>query len=460
MAELTEHEKTIVDGWPPKGEDWHRRAVGGHWQRIGSLQRDFLVEHGLKPEHRLLDIGCGCLRGGVFLIEYLDAGHYYGIDRDEEMLKAAREIELPRHGLESKTPTLLRVDGFAMSIFPDPLRFDFMLAQSVFTHLDPPDIELCLRRVMRRLRRDGSFFATFNETDGVIVCGKPYPLMTHYPMSVFDEMTRKLGIEVEYIGDWGHPANPDCNQRMLRFHHGDAAAVQTDTDTDHKAPRPVERRAIASGGRRRGTIDDWELIWQEFLPWGDGTGTVLDAGCGEHHWECDDWRVARCDNSQIYDLPHRRLNADVKDVDLNEPWPYEDKAFGGVICADVIEHLENLWFFFREAMRVSRDFVIISTPFVESEFSRQLFMHNGHLWSFTPEAVTASHHITPIFMWQLRLVAQRSGWKLDREGFINIPFDAIPMADAVKPFINKQPTQRKVIVRFASPEAGRLVTPR
>ncbi|HEY7982454.1 MAG TPA: hypothetical protein VID19_13355, partial [Candidatus Eremiobacteraceae bacterium] len=37
----------------------HRAYVGGIWEEIGKLQFDFLVAHGLRPEHHLVDVGCG-----------------------------------------------------------------------------------------------------------------------------------------------------------------------------------------------------------------------------------------------------------------------------------------------------------------------------------------------------------------------------------------------------------------
>ena len=37
----------------------HRDMVGGMWDEIGRLQFEFLRARGLKPNHRLLDIGCG-----------------------------------------------------------------------------------------------------------------------------------------------------------------------------------------------------------------------------------------------------------------------------------------------------------------------------------------------------------------------------------------------------------------
>ena len=35
----------------------HRNFVGGHWEQIGRLQRDFLVHQGLEPGQRFLDVG-------------------------------------------------------------------------------------------------------------------------------------------------------------------------------------------------------------------------------------------------------------------------------------------------------------------------------------------------------------------------------------------------------------------
>jgi len=58
----------------------HRESVGGMWEEIGKLQLDFIFTQKLKPEMKFVDIGCGCLRGGVHFLRYLNSGNYYGID--------------------------------------------------------------------------------------------------------------------------------------------------------------------------------------------------------------------------------------------------------------------------------------------------------------------------------------------------------------------------------------------
>ena len=53
-------------------------AVGSHthesWLKVGQMQFDYLVAHGLKPGMRMLEIGCGNLRAGCLFIDHLDAG--------------------------------------------------------------------------------------------------------------------------------------------------------------------------------------------------------------------------------------------------------------------------------------------------------------------------------------------------------------------------------------------------
>src|SRR5438128_11168021 len=84
----------------------HRQQVGGLWEKIGELQFRFLVDEGLAPQHHLLDVGCGSLRGGVHFIKYLESTNYYGIDKNSDLLAAGRE-ELERAELTDKRPTLL-----------------------------------------------------------------------------------------------------------------------------------------------------------------------------------------------------------------------------------------------------------------------------------------------------------------------------------------------------------------
>lgn len=61
----------------------------GQWRQKRNLQRSFLLASGLQPSHQLLDIGCGTLRGGIPLIDYLEKGNYVGLEPRKKALDEA-----------------------------------------------------------------------------------------------------------------------------------------------------------------------------------------------------------------------------------------------------------------------------------------------------------------------------------------------------------------------------------
>src|SRR5690349_9330643 len=144
-------------------------AVGSNthesWLEIGQLQFDYLIGHGLKPDMRVLDIGCGNLRAGRLLIDYLDAGNYYGLDISPDILLAAQRTVVD-YGLQARLPHLALVRDLRLDFLPDAA-FDVVHAHSVFSHSPIEVIDECLAHVGRILAPGGFFDFTFDKTDGV-----------------------------------------------------------------------------------------------------------------------------------------------------------------------------------------------------------------------------------------------------------------------------------------------------
>jgi hypothetical protein len=197
----------IVDG------DGHRDYVGGLWEAVGSLQFRFLVDQGLEPQHVLLDVACGSLRGGVRFIPYLDPGNYLGIDMHRPLIEAGVEHEIGPKLNALKRPEFVVSDQFEFQRFSRAP--DFALAQSLFSHLAPQDIALCLRNLRGVARPNTRFYATFFEVD------RPQSnARISNPRGKFlytrDEMARfgaASGWQSRYIGDWRHPRQ----QRMFEY---------------------------------------------------------------------------------------------------------------------------------------------------------------------------------------------------------------------------------------------------
>jgi SAM-dependent methyltransferase len=134
---------------------------------------------GLRPDHDVLDIGCGVGRIARFLCDYLkDGGTYEGFDVTEVLVQWCQGNITPLFPNFNFTYTPL----FHPSYNPDPSlasaaefrfpysdgSFDFVFAQSVFTHLFPEETANYLNEVSRVLRPGGITFLTwilFNDDD-------------------------------------------------------------------------------------------------------------------------------------------------------------------------------------------------------------------------------------------------------------------------------------------------------
>ncbi len=204
----------------------HREEVGGAWDDLGKMQLEFLLAHGLKPESVVLDIGCGCLRAGIHLVRFLNAGNYFGIDISQSLIDTGYNVELASVGLQSKLPRgNLICDGY-FSFERFNRTFDCAIAQSVFTHLPLNHIRVCLTKLAPHMKVGGTLFATFFEcpaSQSIIdpVEHQPggrisYPDkdLYHYYFTDLEYCARFLPWRAEYIGEWGHPRG----QRMAAFH--------------------------------------------------------------------------------------------------------------------------------------------------------------------------------------------------------------------------------------------------
>ncbi len=104
----------------------------------------------------------------------------------------------------------------------------------------------------------------------------------------------------------------------------------------------------------------------------------------------------------------RPVGIDVKAVDLNKGIPFADGQFQAVVSTEVIEHLENPWFFMRELYRITEPggVVIISTPNLSNVFVRVWYVLTGRLYNFLDSAYRNIGHITPVYLWNLERMAE------------------------------------------------------
>lgn len=183
----------------------HRKHVGGLWYQVGSLQFRWLVNQGVRPNHYVLDIGCGSLRAGVHLVPYLDAGHYMGVDQSADLIERGLSCELGPV-LEAIKRPFFHISGeFDFTALPQ--QPDFAIAQSLFTHLPPEAISKCFERLGTVSKQTTTFFATYYDRDSH--GHKEFA----YSVGEMVEFGEVHGWKATYIGDWGHPRG----QVMVRY---------------------------------------------------------------------------------------------------------------------------------------------------------------------------------------------------------------------------------------------------
>lgn len=103
-------------------------------------------------------------------------------------------------------------------------------------------------------------------------------------------------------------------------------------------------------------------------------------------------------------------------IDLNSKFSqgFLKNSFAIITCLEVIEHLENPFVFFQECNKIltKGNYLLLSTPNVESWIGRLLFLYTGRLAFFGHENYHSMRHISPQFSWNLPLIAKESGFSL------------------------------------------------
>lgn len=192
-------------GLPP-GDPHYRAYVGPpeDYDLVAAMCFSLLTALGMRQQHRVLDIGCGSLRVGRLLIPYLNRGGYTGLEPLESLVAEGIEREVGQDQVDIKQPRFVYSDD-AGDLIAESLRFDYVLAQSIFSHCGPDLLDRWLSQVAALLADDGVLVATFipgaedNSTRGWI-----YPDCVGYMQETITAMAERRGLVFVPL-DWRHP---------------------------------------------------------------------------------------------------------------------------------------------------------------------------------------------------------------------------------------------------------------
>lgn len=189
----------------PIGSRDYRAFVGPleNQDIYAALQFNLLTTLGLREFHYLLDVGCGSLRGGKLFIPYLLPKRYYGIEPEKWLIEQGIEEELGQDIIKIKKPQFSTNKNFELSIFRK--KFDFILAQSVFSHASGEQITKCFREAKKVMKKNSIFIANYLKGAKNYKGQKwVYPDCVTYKEDFFITLAQDSGLVYQEI-DWPHP---------------------------------------------------------------------------------------------------------------------------------------------------------------------------------------------------------------------------------------------------------------
>ncbi len=188
------------------GGDHYRAYVGppADYDLVAAMVFGLLTLLGLRQQHRVLDVGCGSLRVGRLLIPYLNVGGYTGLEPNRWLVSEAITREVGQDQIAIKKPRFI-FDATADALLSDGSRFDYIVAQSIFSHCGPDLLESWIDHAARLLTDQGTLVATFiedetsNSTPGWI-----YPDCVGYQREVMARLADQHDLDFVML-DWHHP---------------------------------------------------------------------------------------------------------------------------------------------------------------------------------------------------------------------------------------------------------------
>lgn len=189
-----------------KAGDRHYRAFVGppnKYDLVAAMQFNIATHFGLREEHFLLDIGCGSLRAGRLFIPYLLSERYFGVEPNAWLIEEGIRQNIGKDLVKMKKPCFSNNSVFCFSEFDR--NFDFLLAQSIFSHASPSQIKKCFSEAQKVMKENSIFLATFVEGESNY-SGEEwmYPNCVTYTFDGIRNLAEEQGLICKRV-DFPHP---------------------------------------------------------------------------------------------------------------------------------------------------------------------------------------------------------------------------------------------------------------
>lgn len=208
----------------------HRAYVGPRDEYdVGAAHQFNLLTSllGMREYHQLLEIGCGSLRAARLFIPYLLPERYHGLEPNRWLVEAGLKHELGDSLLLARRPAFEFNATFDLACFGDT--FDFILAQSIFSHTSQEQLLACLRSAQQVLKPEGIFAASYHAADEDYEGHSwVYPESVTFRPDTFARLCAEAGLACQSIS-WGNQNNQTW---MLMYHPSRSLPLPVLSDAD------------------------------------------------------------------------------------------------------------------------------------------------------------------------------------------------------------------------------------
>jgi SAM-dependent methyltransferase len=177
----------------------------GDFERVGRLGMDVLLREGLDPSSRVLDVGCGALRLGYWLMRFLDRGCYFGIEPNRQILADGLKHVVEPDVLKRASPSFAHNDDFDLGVFDEI--FDFVYARSIWTHASKPQITAMIRSFAAIASEQSVMLASYHSTSRLLRAGSRWPrlrgqLMSSLPLAELSPLIGRMPSVLAGTGEY------------------------------------------------------------------------------------------------------------------------------------------------------------------------------------------------------------------------------------------------------------------
>lgn len=179
----------------------------------GIIEKDFLIEHGLKPEHCLIDYGCGSLRIGIPLIPYLNTNNYIGLDVTKDFYTLGLS-HLSKNIFANKRPQFFLISSEILETYKNSA--DFIVSFQVLIHIPKEELQNYFENILRLLKKTGKAFIDFRSSEP----SRKVAMSTwHYSRDLIEQMVTKAGASFQFHQVSGNTNYYSENQVIVEISH-------------------------------------------------------------------------------------------------------------------------------------------------------------------------------------------------------------------------------------------------